>query len=104
MTTHDIGKLIYDEACSVYPELFRDYPAAVPDKADYIGGAGLLPPVYGGPDPLPQFLRQAAFLPPCFITPRKPYPPFDVAKIRRDFPILRETVNGKRLVWLDNAA
>lgn len=29
---------------------------------------------------------------------------YDVASIRRDFPILRETVHGKPLVWLDNAA
>ena len=31
-------------------------------------------------------------------------PPFDVNIIRRDFPILGETVNGKPLVWLDNSA
>jgi len=30
--------------------------------------------------------------------------PFDVAKIRRDFPILARTVYGKPLVYLDNAA
>lgn len=30
--------------------------------------------------------------------------PFDVNAVRRDFPILSETVNGRRLVWLDNAA
>lgn len=30
--------------------------------------------------------------------------PFDAEIIRRDFPILRETVNGRPLVWLDNAA
>jgi cysteine desulfurase/selenocysteine lyase len=29
---------------------------------------------------------------------------FDVEAIRRDFPILRETVNGRPLIWLDNAA
>jgi cysteine desulfurase/selenocysteine lyase len=29
---------------------------------------------------------------------------FDVDAIRRDFPILREIVNGRPLVWLDNAA
>ncbi|WP_211091288.1 family 2A encapsulin nanocompartment cargo protein cysteine desulfurase [Pseudothauera rhizosphaerae] len=31
-------------------------------------------------------------------------PPFDVNLIRRDFPILGERVNGRPLVWLDNAA
>ena len=32
------------------------------------------------------------------------YPPFDVNQVRRDFPILTERVNGKPLIWLDNAA
>ena len=31
-------------------------------------------------------------------------PPFDVDQVRRDFPILQEHVNGRPLVWLDNAA
>jgi cysteine desulfurase/selenocysteine lyase len=31
-------------------------------------------------------------------------PPFDVNRIRQDFPILSERVNGRQLVWLDNAA
>ena len=29
---------------------------------------------------------------------------YDVHAIRRDFPILEERVNGRPLVWLDNAA
>lgn len=32
------------------------------------------------------------------------HPPFDVAAVRRDFPILSERVDGRPLVWLDNAA
>jgi cysteine desulfurase / selenocysteine lyase len=32
------------------------------------------------------------------------HPPFDVNAVRRDFPILQERVNGKQLVWFDNAA
>jgi len=52
-----------------------------------------------------------------YVTPAKPAPnatvpvadagrrpPFDVNAIRRDFPILQERVNGKQLVWFDNAA
>jgi cysteine desulfurase / selenocysteine lyase len=31
-------------------------------------------------------------------------PVFDVATVRRDFPILGEQVHGRQLVWLDNAA
>ena len=30
--------------------------------------------------------------------------PFDVNAVRRDFPILQERVNGRQLVWFDNAA
>jgi cysteine desulfurase / selenocysteine lyase len=29
---------------------------------------------------------------------------FDIGSVRRDFPILREEVNGHPLIWLDNAA
>lgn len=32
------------------------------------------------------------------------HPPFDVHAIRRDFPILKERINGYPLAWLDNAA
>jgi len=31
-------------------------------------------------------------------------PPLDINRIRADFPILQEHVNGRRLIWLDNAA
>lgn len=30
--------------------------------------------------------------------------PFDVASIRKDFPVLHQQIHGKPLVWLDNAA
>ncbi|MDM0037666.1 family 2A encapsulin nanocompartment cargo protein cysteine desulfurase [Variovorax sp. J22G21] len=52
-----------------------------------------------------------------YVTPAKPAPhgdvptvatgqrqPFDVHAVRRDFPILQERVNGRQLVWFDNAA
>lgn len=35
---------------------------------------------------------------------KRPDNAFDVERIRRDFPILREPINGKPLVYLDNAA
>jgi cysteine desulfurase/selenocysteine lyase len=35
---------------------------------------------------------------------RKSADPFDAYAVRREFPILDERVNGRRLVWLDNAA
>ncbi len=31
-------------------------------------------------------------------------PPFDVSLVKKDFPILQERVNGRPLIWLDNAA
>ena len=36
--------------------------------------------------------------------PFDPQPGFDVPAVRRDFPILSERVNGRPLIWLDNAA
>ena len=33
-----------------------------------------------------------------------PLPKFDIEGVRRDFPALHQIVNGKPLVWLDNAA
>ena len=41
------------------------------------------------------------------ISPRdrpQPRPAFDVGRIREDFPILKQTVHGRPLVYLDNAA
>ena len=38
------------------------------------------------------------------VVPGSAHPPFDVHAVRRDFPILQERVNGKQLVWFDNAA
>lgn len=56
----------------------------------------------------------SGFVTPAKVDPRGPgavplagsgqHPPFDVNAIRRDFPILQERVNGKQLVWFDNAA
>jgi len=36
--------------------------------------------------------------------PRRPADPFDIERVREDFPILRQRVRGKTLVYLDNAA
>ena len=38
------------------------------------------------------------------ITAARAAAPFDIEAVRRDFPILQERVNGRQLVWLDNAA
>ena len=39
-----------------------------------------------------------------FATSSRPVTAFDVQRVRRDFPILRQTIHGKPLVYLDNAA
>ena len=65
----------------------------------------------------PQFyFVDAVRLPNGYVTPAKPgrdaasgyaasaHPAFDVQAVRRDFPILQERVNGRQLVWFDNAA
>jgi cysteine desulfurase/selenocysteine lyase len=47
------------------------------------------------------YFLDAAKVPEAGATTR---PAFDVNAVRRDFPILNERVNGKPLVWFDNAA
>ena len=58
------------------------------------------PPSIPGPVPV---LKPSDALPE-FSAPNLSSQVFDVETIRRDFPILRERVNGRPLVWLDNAA
>ena len=63
------------------------------------------------------YFVDAVVLPSGYVTPPKPAPhgavplagqgrhsPFDVHAVRRDFPVLSERVNGRQLVWFDNAA
>ncbi|MDR2331324.1 MAG: cysteine desulfurase, partial [Comamonas sp.] len=72
------------------------------------------------PGAAPQYyFVHAVQLPNGFVTPAKAHPHadaapvaaqqdrhpgFDIQAVRRDFPILSERINGKPLVWLDNAA
>lgn len=70
------------------------------------------------PSSVPQYyFVHAVELPNGFVTPAKADPheaprlagkshaaPFDVQAVRRDFPILQERVNGRQLIWFDNAA
>ena len=65
------------------------------------------------------YYLDSVVLPSGYVTPAKAHPhgqagvpqadasrrvPFDVHAVRRDFPILQERVNGRQLVWFDNAA
>lgn len=90
-----------------------------PRAASAPTGGDAVPAVPSG-DPRFYFV-DAVVLPSGYVTPPKPgarpnaqdgvplagqgqHPPFDVHAIRRDFPVLSERVNGRQLVWFDNAA
>lgn len=51
------------------------------------------------------FLQDSSFKQPSAVqVPLTAHPPFDANLVRKDFPILRELVNGRPLIWFDNAA
>jgi len=99
------------DALASQPFALPEAPRATPAPA----GAAVLQTV---PSAQPQYyFVDAVVLPSGYVTPAKPaphgtvplagqgqHPPFDVNAIRRDFPILQERVNGRQLVWFDNAA
>ena len=81
-----------------------------------------VPPGAAAPQTTPSsdpkfYFVDAVVLPSGYVTPATPgardgapqadvgrHPAFDVNAVRRDFPILSERVNGRQLVWFDNAA
>jgi cysteine desulfurase/selenocysteine lyase len=65
----------------------------------FLGEARQLLPVDVSPILAPAS-SQAAVVPDLGLSSRS----FEVSEIRRDFPILQERVNGRPLIWLDNAA
>jgi cysteine desulfurase / selenocysteine lyase len=65
----------------------------------FLGEARQLVPVDVSPIVEPAS-SQAAVAPDLGLSSRS----FEVGEIRRDFPILQERVNGRPLIWLDNAA
>ncbi|VTU45932.1 putative cysteine desulfurase (plasmid) [Variovorax sp. PBL-E5] len=99
---------------------FASYPFAQPEGGDV--RRLLTKPPEQAPDLAPSTEPQYYFvdsvrLTSGYVTPAKPSPhgdvpvatagqrqPFDVHAVRRDFPILQERVNGRSLVWFDNAA
>ncbi len=79
-----------------------DYPGD-PLSLDFvtdIPGPATVLPHHGGGEGF-YFLQPAASPAPA---PRAPGGAFPVEAVRQDFPILRQKVHGKPLVWLDNAA
>ncbi len=101
------GTRISDELASL--------PFAQPADARAAPAAPPSPPT-ASTDPRFYYV-DSVVLPSGYVTPAKPapheavplassgaHPPFDVNAVRRDFPILQERVNGRQLVWFDNAA
>jgi cysteine desulfurases, SufS subfamily len=74
-------------------------PASVPAPAAGVVPAGGLGA--GGQGPSYYFLEQSPMAPAAATAG---HPAFDAHAVRRDFPILSEQVDGRPLVWLDNAA
>ncbi len=103
-------------------DYFADTPS-LPTSATTLSAAPAAPST---PAPAPAgvvstepkyYFVDSVVLPNGYVTPAKPaphatvpaagaslHPPFDVNAIRRDFPILQERVNGRQIVWFDNAA
>jgi cysteine desulfurase/selenocysteine lyase len=83
------------------------YPADVPELPGF-GHLGL-PPLFEPASPTattaPYYFVQEDGAPGAPVgLPLDPHPAFDVRAVRQDFPILSELVNGRPLIWLDNAA
>ncbi|WP_262060157.1 family 2A encapsulin nanocompartment cargo protein cysteine desulfurase [Streptomyces sp. STR69] len=93
------------------PYYFLTEAAGYPAQAPELPGFGHL-----GLPPLPEAMAPTATTAPYYfvqepdvsgapsVLPLDPHPAFDVQAVRRDFPILSELVNGRPLIWLDNAA
>ncbi|MFI5881608.1 family 2A encapsulin nanocompartment cargo protein cysteine desulfurase [Streptomyces sp. NPDC051554] len=93
------------------PYYFLTEAAGYPAQAPELPGFGHL-----GLPPLPDLMSPTATTAPYYFVqepdvsgaplglPLDHHPAFDVQAVRRDFPILSELVNGRPLIWLDNAA
>jgi len=82
------------------------WPASAPAVAD-LEWFGTPQPAPGGSEADYYFLTDRRFASPAtseFPKLHDDHEVFDVDAVRADFPILRETVNGKPLIWFDNAA
>jgi len=102
-------------------------PSRSPSSAPTLAGSPAAAPAGVISSEPKYYFVDAVTLPSGYVTPAKPapqtsaaptavpqatvpqagadsHPPFDINAIRRDFPILQERVNGRQLVWFDNAA
>jgi cysteine desulfurase/selenocysteine lyase len=87
--------------------LSAQQPTALPTGADLGVPRAPLNPISGLPGGVPSFYFLDSAPGSADVRALQnvgQHPPFNVAAIRRDFPILAERVNGRPLIWLDNAA
>ncbi|SFV15825.1 cysteine desulfurase / selenocysteine lyase [Methylobacterium sp. 174MFSha1.1] len=86
----------------------NEVPSVPSAESDYYFLNPSPAPARGGkpaPRPLVEPSRHAGPTPRALALGSSPVAaPFDVERVRRDFPALHQSVNGHRLVWLDNAA
>ncbi len=82
------------------PPTPRSQPLASPADWEVVGQPA--PPAFYFIDERPEIT--AGQLAASMVTPPTSALAFNVDAVRKDFPILSERVNGKPLVWLDNAA
>lgn len=86
------------------------YPAQAPELPGFghLGLPRLSEPVSPTATTAPYYFVQEPGVPAAPAAPAglplDAHPAFDVRAVRRDFPILSELVNGRPLIWLDNAA
>ena len=78
------------------------WPPEAPSVAD-LGWSGAPPVAPAGDEADYHFLTRAEPMPELPLE-NDEHEVFDVNAVRADFPILKETVNGKPLIWFDNAA
>ncbi|KKC03449.1 family 2A encapsulin nanocompartment cargo protein cysteine desulfurase [Mycobacterium nebraskense] len=81
------------------------WPPEAPSVVE-LGWSGAPPVAPVGDEPNYYFLTEPEFRTEPEPVPRLPdeHEVFNVDAVRADFPILKETVNGKPLIWFDNAA
>lgn len=77
------------------------FDEAVPPRPDAAQRPAPTPPA---PQPDYYFLTPSRAMGPVSAAPMLQRRTFDVRDIRQDFPILRERIHGRPLIWLDNAA
>lgn len=99
----DVEKIIADEALIHFPELFRKNVASLLQKQSFCG-EGLPTDVFSGFDAMPGLPKKSPSTAFPGAARHMPSLRLDIDKIRDDFPILKEKVNGANLIWFDNAA